>query len=161
MGAGRTQTLYTQVGVNTQVSLCVQPYKVTSICVTDHTPGQYRPIHALCCAVRACIRQCFPGVQSMIHLLHTRLGITFFSSFFLKYSQSKSSSYHVILDRLSGPYRELWTGPRSWGLASCMTTVMCRVIKCSTQACMHNNIQLCAFDCVQVPCVSTQTLVLK
>ena len=41
---------------------------------------------------------------------------------------SKSGPYCVILDRLSGQYREIWTGLGFRGLASCLTTVTYRVI---------------------------------
>ena len=74
------------------------------------------------------VRYC-PHARSIIHLLHARLGYQhFFPFFFLLYSGSKSSPYRIILDWLSGQYREIWTGLGCRGLASCMTTVTCRVI---------------------------------
>ena len=45
-----------------------------------------------------------------------------------RYSGSKSGPYGVILDQLSGQYQEIWPGLGCRGLASCMTTVTCRVI---------------------------------
>ena len=75
--------------------------------------------------VRYCQR-----ARSITHLLHARLGYQHFSSIFCStYSGSKSCPYCVVLDRLSGQYREIWTGLGCWGLTSCMTTVTCRVIK--------------------------------
>ena len=71
----------------------------------------------------------FPRARSITHLLHARLGYKhFFFHFLLLYLGSKSSPYRVIFDRLSGQYREIWTGLGCRGLASCMTTVTCRVM---------------------------------
>ena len=74
--------------------------------------------------VRYCRR-----ARSITHLLHARLGYQHFSSIFCStYSGSKSGPYRVILDRLSGQYREIWIGLGCRGLVSCMTTVTCCVI---------------------------------
>ena len=51
-----------------------------------------------------------------------------FSIFCSTYLGSKSGPYRVILDRLSGQYREIWTGLGCRGLASCMATITCHVL---------------------------------
>ena len=65
----------------------------------------------------------------MTRLLHARLGdLNFFPFFCSTYSGSKSGPYRVILDRVGGQYREIWTGLGCRGLANCMKTVTCLVI---------------------------------
>ena len=73
------------------------------------------------------VRYCACAVNDTFITLTARLP-TLFPLFCSTYSGSKSGPYRVILDRLSGQYREIWTGLRCRGLASCMTTVTCPVI---------------------------------
>ena len=110
-------------------------YRYIYVLLTKH-PGntvQYMPerrSHEGMYRVRYC-----PRARSITHLLHARLGYEhFFHSFFVffLFSGSKSGPYCVILDRLSGQYREIWTGLGCRGLANCMTTVTCRVINIYT-----------------------------
>ena len=61
-------------------------------------------------------------------IAHTAWLPTLFPFFCSTYSGTKCSPYRVILDRLSGQCRAIWTGLGCWGLASCMITVTCRVI---------------------------------
>ena len=83
----------------------------------------------------------YPRAWSITHSLHAQLGYQhFFHSFLLLlYSGSKSGPYSVILGRLSGQYREIWTGLGCRGLASCMTTVTCRVLIMYTQHVYSSN----------------------
>ena len=90
----------------------------TDVCVIDQAPG-----HVSSTVLTAC-------AANNTFITRTAIGYQhFFHSFFLfLYFGSKSGPYRVILDQLSGQYREIWTGLGCLGLASCMTTVTCRVM---------------------------------
>ena len=95
--------------------------------VYDQAPGQYRPIHARRAQLLGHVLiTIFP--ECAIITRPARLGYQHFFHFLFLYSGSKTRPYRVLLDRLSGQYREIWTGLGCRGLASCMTTVTCRVI---------------------------------
>ena len=72
------------------------------------------------------VRYC-PRARLITHLLHSRLDYQHFFHCSAVHTRGQSPKYRVILDQLSGQYREIWTALGCRGLASCMTTVTCRV----------------------------------
>ena len=128
-------------GSSVCISITTAPLRY--VCVIDQAPGQYRPIHARTAQAWGHVSSTvLPGclVNNTFITRTARLPTLFpFSFFLLLYLGSKSGPYRVILDRLSGQYREIWTGLGCRGLASCMTTVTCRVIIMCTQHVYSSN----------------------